>query len=56
MAVDISGFILGIDDRLISVKAVIAGNSVADGDCDQIIGNALETEEFESDQYGSDSW
>src|SRR5699024_11007163 len=36
------------------VKAVIAGNSVADGDCDQIIGNALETEEFESDQHGSD--
>ena len=54
MTVDIFCLIFRIYDRLIFIQSVITGNSIADGNCDQIIGNTTESEEFKCDQDRGD--
>ena len=54
MPVHIFRLVLAIDDSLILIKPVIAGYRIADGDSDEIIGDALKSEELQSNQNRSD--
>ena len=54
MTVDVFGLIFRIYDRLIFIQSIITGNGIADGNCDQIIGNTTESEELKCDQDRGD--
>ena len=52
MSVNIFCLIFGVHNGLIFVKPIIPGNSIADGDCDQVLGNALKSKQFKGNEDG----
>ena len=49
-AVDVIGFVFGVDNLLTLVKSVITGEHIAECDSEQEIGHSLKTEQLEADQ------
>ena len=50
MSVNISCLIFGVYNGLILIKSIISGNSIADGNSDQVIGNTLESKQLKGNE------
>ena len=52
MSVNIFCLIFGVYNGLILIKSIITGNSIADGNRDQIIGNTLKSKQLKGNENG----
>lgn len=50
LAVDVVGFVLGIDNLLAVIEPIVAGEHVAESDGKQEVGHALIAEQFKADK------